>query len=636
MPYTLPSWQDAPSTATPISSANLLLGNTAIQGLDSRLGMVETGKVSTGLVNAKGKLITSDNTATPTALAVGTDGQVLTADSANVNGLGLKWATPAGGAGGVPTSRLISSGTGLSGGGDLAADRTLIVVGDTTTQRVELSKNGTQVGSNARKRINLIEGSNVTITAADNSGSNQLDVTIAAATSGSAGIPASTVTAKGDLIVRDASAPNRLALSATTGQVLTVDPTNATLGINWAAPAVASVAGKTGVVTLVPADVGAVPSSILNSQGGLITANATPALGQLVGPTTNGQVLTCDLTTTTHLKWATPAAGGSTAFVTLTDAATITTDASLGNNFRVTLGGSRTLAAPTNLTDGQRLTWEIIQDSTGGRFLTFASIFVAGFSIPFLIVNPTANSTTTVVGIYDTTSSKIYVISCTGCPSLPTVKNQGTTVAIRQNINFTGTGVTATDDGVNNAVVVTIPGQNAIPTPESHNLVSWSLDPSTNLSGGAVVAGTVYLTKLLVPPGGATITRLYMYVTGAFTTPVNSQIGIYDSTGFQLNFVDLVSPTNFLSSTGDKLITIASTSVLEPFVWIGFVFNATTLGSIARGLSPVAGSAMLNLGLTAATYRYAINGTSATALPGTITTSANALSTIPIWAAMAV
>lgn len=76
----------------------------------------------------------------------------------------------------VPTSRSIASGTGLSGGGDLTADRTLSVTDNTTIQKVEVAKSGTLQGT--RKRINLIEGSNVTITTADNVVSDRVDITI--------------------------------------------------------------------------------------------------------------------------------------------------------------------------------------------------------------------------------------------------------------------------------------------------------------------------------------------------------------------------------------------------------------------------------------------------------------------------
>lgn len=86
--------------------------------------------------------------------------------------------SPAGSTSVVGTGRLVSTDGTLSGGGDLSADRTLGVVADTTVQRVRVSKAGAFVES--RREINLIEGSNVTLTVADNAGSNRVDVTIAA------------------------------------------------------------------------------------------------------------------------------------------------------------------------------------------------------------------------------------------------------------------------------------------------------------------------------------------------------------------------------------------------------------------------------------------------------------------------
>ncbi len=56
---------------------------------------------------------------------------------------------------------------------------------------------------------------------------------------------------------------------------------------------------------------------------------------------------------------------------TLTDAASITNNFALGNNFLVTLGGNRTLAAPSNAVAGQSGTIHIIQDGTGSRTLGY-------------------------------------------------------------------------------------------------------------------------------------------------------------------------------------------------------------------------------------------------------------------------
>ena len=57
----------------------------------------------------------------------------------------------------------------------------------------------------------------------------------------------------------------------------------------------------------------------------------------------------------------------------LTDGATITPDFAVANNFSVTLGGSRTLANPSNLTAGASGCIWITQDGTGSRTLAYGS-----------------------------------------------------------------------------------------------------------------------------------------------------------------------------------------------------------------------------------------------------------------------
>lgn len=57
--------------------------------------------------------------------------------------------------------------------------------------------------------------------------------------------------------------------------------------------------------------------------------------------------------------------------VSLTQAATIAVDLSLGNHFYTTMTGNRTLGQPTNMTAGQSGTIEIIQDGTGSRTLAY-------------------------------------------------------------------------------------------------------------------------------------------------------------------------------------------------------------------------------------------------------------------------
>lgn len=60
---------------------------------------------------------------------------------------------------------------------------------------------------------------------------------------------------------------------------------------------------------------------------------------------------------------------------TLTDAGTISTDCAVDNVFTVTLGGNRTLGAPTNAVAGATYLWIINQDGTGSRTLAFNAAF---------------------------------------------------------------------------------------------------------------------------------------------------------------------------------------------------------------------------------------------------------------------
>jgi hypothetical protein len=130
-----------------------------------------------------------------------------------------------------------------------------------------------------RSGINLIAGTNITIAGVDGDATHDyVNVTITAA--GGASGMADPTTTKGDVIVRDASAPNRLGVGAD-GQVLTADSTQA-LGVKWAA---ASGGGMLDPTT---------------TKGDLIV-HGTTTTRLAVG--TNNQVLIADSTQTLGVKW---------------------------------------------------------------------------------------------------------------------------------------------------------------------------------------------------------------------------------------------------------------------------------------------------------------------------------------------
>jgi hypothetical protein len=93
----------------------------------------------------------------------------------------------------------------------------------------------------------------------------------------------------------------------------------------------------------------------------------------------------------------------------LTDAATILVDASQGDNFRVTLGGNRTLDNPSNLSDGQVLNYRILQDATGGRTLAYASKYkFPGGTAP--VLSTAANAKDFMSCQYDATADTLFCV----------------------------------------------------------------------------------------------------------------------------------------------------------------------------------------------------------------------------------
>jgi hypothetical protein len=68
--------------------------------------------------------------------------------------------------------------------------------------------------------------------------------------------------------------------------------------------------------------------------------------------------------------------------VSLTDAATIAVDASLGNDFRLTLGGNRTMASPSNASNGQQIIFQVTQGSGGPFTLSWGSGYEFSSDLP--------------------------------------------------------------------------------------------------------------------------------------------------------------------------------------------------------------------------------------------------------------
>lgn len=90
----------------------------------------------------------------------------------------------------------------------------------------------------------------------------------------------------------------------------------------------------------------------------------------------------------------------STKVVALVDAATISINAALGNDFYVALGASRILGAPTNPTDRQIIRVDFIQPASGGPYtITYNAIYDFG-AITAPVLSTTASKIDTMAFRY--------------------------------------------------------------------------------------------------------------------------------------------------------------------------------------------------------------------------------------------
>lgn len=147
-------------------------------------------------------------------------------------------------------------------------------------------------------------------------------------------------------------------------------------------------------------------SNPMTTAGDVIFENATPAPARLaIGSA--GQFL--------KVSAGLPAWGGLTGTATgyfapavsaLTGAATTLVDASLGNDFRLTLTSSAwTMGNPSNSVDGERIVFQFAQDATGSRTVAWGANYNFGTAgQPTLTTTPLK---TDVIGfIYNVTQAK--------------------------------------------------------------------------------------------------------------------------------------------------------------------------------------------------------------------------------------
>lgn len=252
---------------------------------------------------------------------------------------------------------LITAGAGLTGGGDLSTDRTLAVANDASTQKVRISKAGTLVGT--RQELNLIEGSNVTLTTTDNGGSNRVDVTVAAA----AGTPASTVA--GQTTYGQSSAVG----SAT--NYAREDHTHGTPALTNAAPATTEGIGTTG-------SVGVATTPARADHVHPMAAAGAPAASAVGNVQVTGVATTFAASDHVHAREAFGAVSALTAFNTAASNGVSTSIARADH-----VHGAPTIATFTTVAVDQATTSATVEDITGIGLAVGIGTYEFEFLIPY-------------------------------------------------------------------------------------------------------------------------------------------------------------------------------------------------------------------------------------------------------------
>src|SRR6056300_279955 len=196
------------------------------------------------------------------------------------------------------------------------------------------------------------------------------DVTINMATGGvGSGTYGSTANAtKIDTITVDAYGRVTAVATGATGDIDGVTAGSGLTGGGTSGTPTLNVGAGTGID--VSADAIAVDVSDFMSNGSnnrIVTATGTDAMNAEANLTFDG--------TTLDVSGVLKADKGYVPEATLTDGATISWNMSTQSVAKVTLGGNRTIAAPTNGSTGQFASLLVIQDGTGSRTLTWNAVY---------------------------------------------------------------------------------------------------------------------------------------------------------------------------------------------------------------------------------------------------------------------
>ncbi len=176
--------------------------------------------------------------------------------------------------------------------------------------------------------------------------------------------------------------------------------------------------------------------------------------------------------------------------------------------------------------------------------------------------------------------------------------------------------------------VLSLNGLAASPTPEDQALAGWSFDSAGIQGSSQLTSGTIYLARIPIRRTVA-VTKIWLGVgtIGSGFTGAQTWAGLVGPTGTVLASAGAATA---LGTTGAQSVTISSQTLAPGVCWVALLAVASTMPFLTRGSNTV-----LNANLSAAAFRFAVNGTGQTALPGSFTLASNsATNALTLWAAL--
>jgi len=140
----------------------------------------------------------------------------------------------------------------------------------------------------------------------------------------------------------------------------------------------------------------------------VVGVTAVGAAGAALAGTADPPARAAELSTTVEQGALAPSV------VNLADAPTIAVDASLGNDFRVTIAGNRTMSTPSNPTDGQKIALQVTQGAGGSHTIAWESGYEFSAGLPQPALSTAAGQTDLLGFIYNAQIGKWLLAAFVG------------------------------------------------------------------------------------------------------------------------------------------------------------------------------------------------------------------------------